>query len=87
MCCETMDRNHTVVDHRGEVISSSMIDVDWIQVRRTRDRALAASDWRALKDVTLSNAWKEYRQALRDLPQDHAEANNAADHWPVMPDA
>jgi len=82
-----MDRNHTVVDHRGEVISSVMIDVDWIQVRRTRDRALADSDWRAVKDRTLSQAWKDYRTTLRDLPQDNATANDAADAWPVMPDA
>ena len=81
-----MDRNHTVVDHRGEVISSSMIDVDWIQVRRTRDRALAASDWTAVKDRTMSQAWKDFRTALRDLPQDHAEANDAADNWPEAPE-
>jgi len=62
-----------------------MIDVDWIQVRRVRDKALADSDWRALKDVTLSTAWKEYRQALRDLPQEHDEANDACDNWPEAP--
>jgi len=81
-----MDRNHTVVDHRGEVLSSSMRDVDWVEVRRTRDRALADSDWRAVKDRTMSQAWKDYRTALRDLPQEHEEANDAADAWPVMPD-
>jgi len=43
-------------------------------------------DWRALKDVVLSTAWKEYRQALRDLGG-HASANEACDNWPVMPDA
>ena len=64
-----------------------MVEVDWIQVRRERDQALEESDWRAGKDVVLSNPWKEYRQALRDLPQDHAESNDAADNWPVMPDA
>jgi len=87
MCCETMDRNHTVMDHRGEILSTSMRDVDWIEVRRTRDRALTDSDWRAVKDRTLSQAWKDYRQALRDLPQENATANDAADAWPVMPDA
>jgi len=81
-----MDRNHTVVDHRGEVISSSMIEVDWIQVRRERDAALKDSDWRAGKDVVLSTAWRDFRQALRDLPQDHAEANDAADSWPTPPE-
>jgi len=81
-----MDRNHTVVDHRGEVLSSSMIEVDWIQVRRERDAALKDSDWRAVKDRTMAQAWKDYRQALRDLPQEHEDANDAADAWPVAPD-
>lgn len=61
-------------------------DVDWYEVRAHRDAALAASDWRALKDVTLPNAWKEYRQALRDLPQNHSESNDAADAWPTPPE-
>ena len=61
-------------------------DVSWDRVRLKRNQALAESDWRALKDVVLSTAWKEYRQALRDLGG-HASANEAADNWPVMPDA
>ena len=68
------------------LIEETFRDVDWDEVRRSRDQALADSDWRALKDVVLPNAWKEYRQALRDLPQDHDTANDAADNWPVMPD-
>jgi len=70
----------------GSIISTYEDEVTWVQVRAERDQALADCDWRALKDVVLSTAWKEYRQALRDLPQDHAEANDAADAWPVMPD-
>ncbi len=70
----------------GSVVSEYFDDISWEQVRVRRDQALANSDWRALKDVTLPNAWKDYRQALRDLPGDHAEANDAADNWPVAPD-
>ena len=81
-----MERSFEVFGSDGEVIEQGMKDVDWIQVRATRDAALEDSDWRALKDVVLPTAWKEYRQALRDLPQDHAESNDAADAWPVMPD-
>jgi len=72
--------------HGTDIIEQGMKDVSWEYVRSERDRALAACDWRALKDVVLSNAWKLYRQSLRDLPQDHAEANDAADSFPVMPD-
>jgi len=61
-------------------------DVTWEEVRELRNQALADSDWRALKDVTLSTAWKEYRQALRDLGG-FPSSNEACDAWPVMPDA
>jgi hypothetical protein len=38
------------------------------EVREKRDAKLAACDWRASSDVTLSTAWRTYRQALRDVP-------------------
>ena len=37
-------------------------------LRVERDRLLKACDWRASSDLTLSTAWKTYRQNLRDLP-------------------
>ena len=37
-------------------------------LRIERDTRIAKTDWRASSDLTLSNAWKTYRQALRDLP-------------------
>ena len=39
-------------------------------LRVERDRLLTACDWTQSRDLTLSNddAWKTYRQALRDLP-------------------
>ena len=37
-------------------------------LRVERNRLLATTDWRASSDLTLSTAWKTYRQSLRDLP-------------------
>jgi len=37
-------------------------------LREERDRRLKLCDWRASSDLTLADAWKTYRQALRDLP-------------------
>jgi len=79
--------NRRVLIYEGEdVIDDSMREVEWHEVRAARDQALIECDWRAGKDVVLSTAWKDYRQALRDLPQDHDESNDAADNWPVKPD-
>jgi hypothetical protein len=69
----------------GVLIEESQRDFDWDEVRTERNKDLAMCDWRALKDVVLSTAWKEYRQALRDLGG-FDTANDAADNWPVAPD-
>ena len=37
-------------------------------VRSTRDTKLAETDWRFRSDMTPSQAWKDYCQALRDVP-------------------
>ena len=79
-------RNWTKLDHEGNILESKTIEVTWDQVRKYRDRLLQKTDWLAVKDRTMSQAWKDYRQALRDLPQDHESANDAADNWPQPPE-
>ena len=61
-------------------------------LRVERDRRLSVCDWRASSDLTISDAWKTYRQALRDL---HASASPSLDSdgyldmtsvtWPTEP--
>jgi len=50
-----------------------------VELRIKRDFLLAETDYMALGDVTLSDAWKTYRQALRDItdttPSDDALSN------------
>ena len=36
-------------------------------LRIERDARIAKTDWRASADLTLADAWKTYRQALRDI--------------------
>ena len=36
-------------------------------LRIERNNRIAKTDWRASSDLTLSDAWKTYRQALRDI--------------------
>jgi len=69
----------------GEVIEVYQREVEWEEVRELRDTILQQSDWRAVKDRTMSQAWKDYRQALRDITE-HDSANDACDNWPVKPD-
>lgn len=57
-------------------------------VRTERDRLLAECDWTQLADAPLGEdereAWRSYRQELRDMPQQTGFP--AAVAWPVEPD-
>ena len=52
------------------------------QVRAQRDALLAASDYMALAD-RITDAWRTYRQALRDVPAQAGFPTNVT--WPVEP--
>ena len=61
-------------------------------LRIERDARIAKTDWRASADLTLSDAWKTYRQALRDLPASASPKLNSLDEldltsvtWPTEP--
>ena len=54
------------------------------QVREERDEKLAATDWRASVDLTLSTEWANYRQALRDVPSQAGFPNTIT--WPSEPE-
>jgi len=54
--------------------------------RATRNSKLAETDWTAMSDVTMADAMKTYRQALRDLPT-HSNWPNLEDaDWPSKPE-
>lgn len=52
-------------------------------IRSERDRLLEETDHYALSDVTMSQDMADYRQALRDIPQQEGFPNNIV--WPTKP--
>ena len=56
------------------------------RLREERNRRLAATDFYALSDVTMSDDMKTYRQNLRDLP-DGKDTVEKSDNvtWPTKP--
>lgn len=51
--------------------------------RVKRDELLAETDWIASSDVTMSDDWKTYRQALRDVPTQSSFPETIT--WPTKP--
>ena len=61
-------------------------------LREERDKRIAKTDWRASSDLTLTDAWKTYRQALRDIPasatpklDSNYELDLTSVTWPTEP--
>lgn len=74
--------NRKWIEYNGtEIVAQGEHDVDWATVRKERDQELSRTDWWALKDLTMTQAKKDYRTFLRDLPQNFVSANDAADAW------
>ena len=54
-----------------------------VDVRQQRNQLLSETDWMAGSDVTMSTAWRTYRQALRDIPAQEGFPNDIT--WPTKP--
>jgi len=53
------------------------------KVRQERNQLLQQTDWMAGSDVTMSDDWRTYRQALRDVPLQEGFPNDVI--WPTEP--
>ena len=52
-------------------------------LRERRTQMLSESDWMANSDVTMSDEWKTYRQALRDITKTYKNQMEVV--WPTPP--
>lgn len=52
-------------------------------IRFHRDALLAITDWRFRVDMTPSQEWVDYCQALRDIPQQAGFPESVV--WPIKP--
>tara|TARA_R110002072_G_C7800840_1_gene521655 strand:+ start:610 stop:891 length:282 start_codon:yes stop_codon:yes gene_type:complete len=73
----------TARDEEEQVWADGANDRDAALVRKERDALLAACDWRASTDVTMSDDWTTYRQALRDVPAQAGFPTSVT--WPSEP--
>ena len=52
-------------------------------LRAERDRLIAATDWWASSDLTMTSAQTDYRQALRDITDSASSLDEVT--WPTAP--
>ena len=80
------DENDNIV----EIDETLLTDIDDLEaqtklkiLRNKRNTMLAESDWMANSDVTMSEEWRTYRQALRDITDTYSSLEDVV--WPTPP--
>ena len=91
---EWLDSSQTIPSETE--VNNKIVELDNAEpmklLREERNRRIALTDWRASSDLTLADAWKTYRQALRDLPasaspklDSNYELDLTSVTWPTEP--
>ena len=91
---EWMDSSQTIPSETE--VNNKIVELDNAEavrlLRVERDKRISKTDWRASSDLTLTDAWKIYRQALRDLPANATpkldsfyELDLTSVNWPTEP--
>jgi len=78
-----IDGNQTFLDHSPLSYEQVIENYDLSKrqkiidnIREQRNKKLAESDWMANSDVSMSDEWRTYRQALRDITDNLGDLSN-----------
>nr|BAR30776.1 phage tail fiber assembly protein [uncultured Mediterranean phage uvMED] len=77
---ETDKPTHDEILAKAKIIEA---DTPMRFLRYERDARLKETDWMASSDRVMTDAWKTYRQELRDLPANTSDPANPT--WPTKP--
>ena len=72
-----------IIDARKKQAEENLATELANEARGKRNVLLAETDWTASSDVTMSDAMKAYRQALRDVPAQEGFPTDI--NWPTKP--
>ena len=77
------DEGAKTITHDSSTETTDAATREMELIRNHRDGLLTETDWMALGDVTMSDAWKTYRQLLRDIPASNTTYADVT--WPTKP--
>jgi hypothetical protein len=83
----TLIRGDIAYDADGNVVSydeaAVTIEANMMALRAERNQRLAATDWWASSDLTMTAAQTAYRQGLRDITETYTSLDDVV--WPEVP--
>ena len=78
------EAEEVAADQADQVWADETPAREMTKIREYRNRLLAETDWMALEGHTMSDAWKTYRQLLRDIPASNTVYKDVT--WPTQPE-
>jgi len=79
------EEEEKIRDVEEKVWADGQASRDLAELRNERTLLLSETDYMALSDVTMSDAWKKYRQALRDITKTYKSMNDKDFKFPDKP--
>ena len=74
------DADGNVVEYDEAAVTT---EANMMALRAERNRRIAATDWWASSDLTMTEAQTAYRQALRDITNTYTSLDDVV--WPEVP--
>jgi hypothetical protein len=69
---------------RPDPTNEEIAEQNLASLRNIRNNILAESDWMANSDVAMTDEWRVYRQALRDITDNYTSLEDVV--WPDKPE-
>ena len=82
---ELTDEEQAFRDAEEKAWTDGQVDRDLAELRKQRNKLLVETDYMALSDVTMTDAWKTYRQELRDITKTYKSINDKGFAFPTKP--
>lgn len=79
------EEEEKIRDAEEKVWADGQASRDLAELRNERTLLLSETDYMGLSDVTMSDAWKKYRQALRDITKTYKSMNDKDFKFPDKP--
>lgn len=81
----TITRDLTSEEQKARDAETPNAEIELANLRSERNRLLSETDYMALSDVTMSDAWRTYRQALRDITNTYSSMSDDGFAFPTKP--
>jgi len=75
----------TAEETEGVLSSDALVAQELTSLKSMRTQLLVETDWMGNQDYSITDAWKTYRQALRDITKTYSSMSDDGFAFPTKP--